>query len=100
MRRREFIAGLGSVAAWPCALHAQQPTVPAGVVAIHRFEAACRRCISSRPNANRLSNSVEYRWTEDRNERLPVLAADLSAAPSNLKIALTSVVRKGGLLLR
>ena len=28
MRRREFIAGLGSAAAWPVATKAQQPSVP------------------------------------------------------------------------
>ena len=28
MRRREFIAGLGSVAAWPVAVQAQQRAVP------------------------------------------------------------------------
>ena len=50
MRRREFIAGLGSVAAWPVLASAQQPAVPViGFVngrsadGSERYEAAFRK---------------------------------------------------------
>ena len=32
MKRREFIAGLGSVAVWPLAVHAQQPLPVIGIL--------------------------------------------------------------------
>jgi putative ABC transport system substrate-binding protein len=39
MRRREFIAGLGSAAAWPLVAHAQQPKMPlAGLLSGASFE--------------------------------------------------------------
>ena len=85
MRRREFIAGLGSAAAWPVAVRAQQamPVIgyldagsletvirKQGVVAVHRG-------LSETGYVEGRNMTVEYRWAEDRTDRLPGLAADL-----------------------
>jgi hypothetical protein len=53
MRRREFIAGLGSVAAWPCAVQGQQALPVVGFIAgpnesrIGRFNVAGRSPLAS-----------------------------------------------------
>jgi putative ABC transport system substrate-binding protein len=83
MRRRDFIAGLGAVA-WPFAARAQQPAVPligylspctqeAGA----SFVAAFRRGLSQGGYVEGRNVAIEYRWAENRPERLPTLAADL-----------------------
>jgi putative ABC transport system substrate-binding protein len=84
MRRREFIAGLGSAAAWPVVALAQQVTVP--VIGFLDWA-------SPRPNAGQIvafrqglaeagfiegrNLAIEYRWANSQLTRLPALAADL-----------------------
>src|SRR5215470_4356229 len=84
MRRREFIAGLGSAAAWPLAARAQQPTNPVvGFVstgsadAAAGYVAAFRRGLGETGYVEGQNVTVEYHYLEGQFDRLPALMADL-----------------------
>ena len=85
MRRREFIAGLGSAVAWPVVARAQQlpPLLVVGVLNFVSIEAYADRIASFRQGlkdtglVEGLGLLLEYRSADGHEERLPVLAADL-----------------------
>jgi putative tryptophan/tyrosine transport system substrate-binding protein len=84
MRRREFIAGLGSAAAWPLAVRAQQQPLPlVGFLNAAFAEnytsqlAAFLKGLGEGGFVDGRGVTVEYRWGEDQNGRFPMLAADL-----------------------
>jgi putative tryptophan/tyrosine transport system substrate-binding protein len=85
MKRREFISLLGgATVAWPLAVGAQQPVVPAigylsslTQAASVRFDAALRRGLSDMGYVEGRNVSIEYRWITDRYDALPAMAADL-----------------------
>jgi putative ABC transport system substrate-binding protein len=83
MRRREFIAGLGSAAAIPIVARAQQPKVP---VIGFLSSTSASSSLTLMPFLQGLRETgfiagqnvdIEYRWADGRNDRLPALAADL-----------------------
>src|ERR1700675_3235938 len=84
MRRRAFIAGLGSAAAWPLVARAEQPALPVvGVIdggsadASGRNVAAFRKGLGETGYVEGQNVTVEYHWLEGQFDRLPALMADL-----------------------
>jgi putative ABC transport system substrate-binding protein len=84
MRRREFITFLGSAAAWPLSVRAQQPAMPViGFLSPGSPESDVARLIGVRQGLKESgyvegqSVAIEYRFARGQNDRLPALAADL-----------------------
>jgi len=85
MRRREFIAGLGSAAAWPVVARAQQPAMP--VIGYLRAQSAADdykmvtipflQGLKEIGYVEAQNVGVEYRYAENQLDRLPTLAVDL-----------------------
>src|SRR5215470_7070987 len=80
MRRRDFIAGLGSAAGWPLGAGAQQPRV-VGFIALgnrhERIVAAFRRGLKETGFIEGQNVVVEYRFAENRVDRVREIAAEL-----------------------
>ena len=97
--RREFVAGLGSAAAWPVVARAQQLRVPvlgflasASEASYSTTIAAVRRGLDEAGYVEKQNLLIEYRWANFQYETLPALAAELAKRP------LREFVVSGGLM--
>jgi putative tryptophan/tyrosine transport system substrate-binding protein len=94
MKRREFIAGLGSAAAWPVVAHAQQATMPViGYLGTTSPEAQAqrlalfRRGLSETGYIEGKNVAIEYRWGGGQRDRYRPLADDLVRRKVDLIVA-------------
>src|ERR1700730_5253614 len=88
MRRRELIIGAGAAIFPPCAVRAQQKTLPViGFLSSRSPEDSTGQMAGFRQGLAELSYvegenlAIEYRWARGDYERLPALAADLVGKP-------------------
>jgi putative tryptophan/tyrosine transport system substrate-binding protein len=97
MRRREFIALVGGVAAWPHAGRSQQSAMPViGYLGAQSPAVFASRVRAFRQGLAELgfvegrNVAIEFRWAEGQHNRLAALAAEL------VNLQVTVIVAPGG----
>ena len=87
MRRRKFISLLGGTTiGWPLVARAQQASLPvvgflnsASARGYASMAAAFKQGLKESGYSDGRNVTIEYRWADDNNERLPAFAADLAS---------------------
>jgi putative ABC transport system substrate-binding protein len=85
VKRRTFIAGLGSAAAWPVAARAQRQAVQViGYLSAQSADDDFKNVtvpflqgLKETGYVEGQNVAIEYRWAENQYDRLPALVADL-----------------------
>src|SRR6266699_678398 len=100
IRRRKFLAALGGAAAWPLAARAQRPSIPVigfldattAADTIYRVS-AFREGLKEAGIIDGHNVAIEFRWAENKFDRLPALAADLAQRRVAVIVGQNSTVR-------
>ena len=95
MKRRDFIAGLGGVAAtWPLAARAQQPAIPViGFLGSRapgedpQLLTSFRLGLKEAGYVEGQNVAIDYRFADNQYDRLPILAGGLVRAQVALIVA-------------
>src|SRR5262245_39988768 len=100
LKRRQFIILLGgAAAALPLAAQAQQPVMPvvgflnAGVGSAEGYRpmtASFSQALQESGDVDGQNVTIEYRWAEGQNDRLPKMAADLVLRKVTVIVATTA----------